>query len=126
MLLGAVVALVGCAAVKPKTPEEEVIERANARWAALVAGDFAKAYTYLTPSYRKVVSSKVYAGSFGTAAKPISAEVVRAACYVEECDLGVSVDLEIALPYKGLQRLSSGREERWVREDGQWYYYQQF
>ena len=37
----AALALGGCASVAPKSPEEQVTERAEAHWKALIAGDFA-------------------------------------------------------------------------------------
>ena len=39
----------------PKTPEQIVVERAEARWQHLIKQDFAGAYAYLTPAYRDVV-----------------------------------------------------------------------
>ena len=40
ILAAGALALGGCAALTPKTPEQTVTERAEARWGALVKGDF--------------------------------------------------------------------------------------
>ena len=38
-VLGGALWLAGCAGLKPKTPEEVVAQRAEARWAALIKGE---------------------------------------------------------------------------------------
>ena len=57
------VVLSSCAAIAPRSPESAVKERAQARWDALVKGDFNAAYGYLSPGSRSVVSASDYATS---------------------------------------------------------------
>ena len=78
MLCAGVVLLTACASFKPKTPEEIVKERATARWQAMIPRDFAKAYTFLAPSYRKIASAELQAAA-ASADKPPSVTTIRGA-----------------------------------------------
>jgi hypothetical protein len=69
VLLAAMLATAGCAAVKPETPEEIVAHRVQERWDALIKRDFATAYTYTQPGYRATISADDYAKRFGSASK---------------------------------------------------------
>ncbi|MEJ2534633.1 MAG: hypothetical protein P8008_04015 [Gammaproteobacteria bacterium] len=51
----ALVTLSACAGLG-KSPEAAVLERAQARWDAVIAGNLSEAYEYLSPGYRSAVS----------------------------------------------------------------------
>ena len=121
----AAVTLAGCASVfTPKPPEEAVRERATARWQALVAGQYDKAYQMLSPSYRGVTSQERYTAGLGGAAVWTGAEVIRVNCEPEKCTARVRIDAKpLAGPrYDGI--ISTGVDEIWVNEGGQWWLYQ--
>ena len=44
--------LAGCAALQPQTPEQIVEQRVEARWNALMKGDFEQAWTFTQPGFR--------------------------------------------------------------------------
>ena len=58
LLATATLALAACAGLQPKTPEDVVRERSEARWDALIKRDFDKAWEYTQPAYRALVGQK--------------------------------------------------------------------
>lgn len=121
--------LAGCASADKS---EEVVTpeaRAQQRWDALLAGDFLKAYTYLSPGMRSEMTAEAYAAQIG--ARPIrwgAAEVVGAECGEEGdgnlCRVSVKVDFTAPANTPGLKRLGATTVlvERWILVDGQWYF----
>ena len=124
MLCAGVVLLTACASFKPKTPEEIVKERATARWQAMIPRDFAKAYTFLAPSYRKIASAERYESSFGTAVDWKSAEVVAVNCEAEKCTVRIKIVSQPIVPTLFKGTITTSVDEEWLLEDGQWWLYQ--
>ena len=110
--------LTACAATTTaKTNEEVVAERAQAKWTAIVAGDYQAAYQYMSPSSRTVISEQAYRNSM----KPgfhKGAKVVGVKC--ESADI-CEVRLEIEYEYAG-SRVKAGLPEKWIKQDGNWWY----
>ena len=52
--------LTACASNPQQTPEQQVAQRAEARWKRLIAKDYQQAWEYLMPSYRNLVSPQDY------------------------------------------------------------------
>ena len=124
----AAIAVSACA-IQPQTTEDAVMSRAQQRWDALVAKDFKKAYTYMAPSYRALVTPEDYAKKFGTGGRWTSVAVRSAKCEAERCQVRVLVEAKVRVPMPGMrtgseQALSSNYDEPWVREDGQWWHYE--
>ena len=124
LVCASVVLLAACASFKPKTPEEVVKERATARWQALIPREYAKAYTFLAPSYRKLASEDRYASSFGTAVIWKSAEVVGVTCEPEKCTARVKIESQPSTPTLFRGTITTHVDEEWLLEDGQWWLYQ--
>lgn len=102
-----------------------VVDRANARWQALVTGDFPTAYSYYSPGYR---SSKTV-GDFELSMRLRKvqfrgAEYADHECEGESCVLKFNVQYSIASPVPGLTKWESKTilEERWIRTQGEWWY----
>ncbi|MBP6652376.1 MAG: hypothetical protein KA181_08115, partial [Xylophilus sp.] len=57
-------ALSGCAAFAPATPEQQVHQRATERWKALKASQWDKAYAFVTPSFRATMTEERYRERF--------------------------------------------------------------
>lgn len=97
--------------------EQKVMARAQARWNALLAKDLDKAYDFLSPAMRSTMSRDVYKlrinPSFWRGAK-----VKSATCREEVCD----VKVEIAI--MALENLSVDQvlEEKWIFNQGQWWF----
>ena len=114
-----VLAIAGCAALKPLTPEEAVRERAQARWDALVKGDVKAAYAFLSPGSRAVLTAESYASSI-RAGFWKSAQVNRVVCETsDKCEAHATVEYE----YKA-QPVKTPVREVWIRERSDWWYVQ--
>jgi hypothetical protein len=121
--LAAALLLAGCATKPPPTREEIVAQRANARWQALMAGDFDKAYGYLTPAARALKPLAVWRGGFRSFTTWKSAEVVSVTCETsEKCIVRVDVRHEPVVMRGRLGTISSAVDETWLLDDGQWWF----
>ena len=116
--------LAGCAAFGAATPEHAVQERSAERWKALIAGDFNKAYGYMAPSYRAVTSLERYSSSIGGVATWVGAEVIRVECATEKCTARVNIEAKPAATMHFKANITTGVDETWLLEDGQWWLFQ--
>ncbi len=115
----------GCA-TKPVTPEDEVAIRASARWAHLVAGEIDKAYDYMAPSSKAVLTLDKYKADLSGPVKWVSGSVVGVKCEAEKCDARIRLE---ATPVFG-PRLGANMgnivtyfDEPWLKESGQWWFF---
>lgn len=134
---GVAFALGGCAGLEPAAPENvaeaspawldaqkpRIAARAQARWAALIKGDFATAYQFETPAYRSVFSAQQFQSQFGGAAMWTMAKV-NSVRYDQNNVALVSVDVHytVALPASVGHTASRVMQERWLYTDGDWWY----
>lgn len=124
--LAASLGLGACASLQSSTPEQEVAQRAEARWAALIKGDFNQAYGYLTPSFRAVVTAADYRKRFGAAGAWTNAIVHKVECEAESCTATIRVTTQVRVPLFATKvpETTTYLDEVWVREDGQWWRYE--
>lgn len=115
----------GACATLGSVPQEQVRQRANERWQALVASDFDRAYTYNTPGYRAVVSTDVYRSRVGAAVKWLGAEAVTVECpEPAKCNATVRIDYRPLQGGRAGDKYSTHIDETWLLEDGQWWIFQ--
>lgn len=124
--LGAAFWLAGCASLKPETAEDVVRQRAEARWHALIDGNFEKAWDYTQPGFRAVVPRDRYFRRFGAGARWTGVQVHEINCAAERCTVRVRVSAKVQTPPFNNQEIATMMDEIWLREDGQWWYYQAF
>ena len=119
VVLGLFVAesLVGCATNPPQTPELAVMVRAQARWDALRAGQYDKAYSYLTPSTRATLTIEVFRGRIAGASW-LDVKVVKAVCEPEVCDVSVKMDYYVLPNLRDTQIIG----EKWILDGGKWWF----
>lgn len=118
-------ALSACATLSSDKPEDQVRQRATERWQALVKGEFSRAYTYNTPGFRAVVSPDSYRNRFGGAVVWLGASVVGVNCpETTKCVANLSIEFKPVLGRRNSTNLSTGLEETWLLEDGQWWFFQ--
>ena len=110
-------ALIGCG--EPKTPEQIVAERAQARWDALLAGDFETAYSFASPSYRDIVDAVRFQQSLGGHASWLGAKVREVTCREDVCEAMVRLKYRSPLPPR--MEFETDDIERWLSEDGEWW-----
>lgn len=124
---------VGCSTQKADTapPEDIVAQRAAERWEALMALDHAKAYSYLAPSVRSVMSldgfrRRLNLGLDVTEAPWTQADVRSVSCENPEvCEAKIFVAARIMVPQFSGMTSSAEVKERWVYQEGEWWLYMQ-
>lgn len=124
LLAAGVLALAGCAAFKPATPEQIVEQRAKEYWQARVAGQFEKAYALSTPAYRKTKTADQFKMQFGAGVAVKSVEVTKVTCESDKCTTQVKLGVQPAMIGAKLGTIDSYLNETWLLEDGQWWHYQ--
>ncbi|CAG9931372.1 hypothetical protein [Candidatus Nitrotoga arctica] len=100
-------------------PQKMVADLAAARWEALIKGDFAKAYNYLSPGSREVMSLDVYKAKIrgGNWKK---ANVDSVSCEQDQCKVLMAIEYS----YRDIKSLETRLDEKWMRQDGKWWYVQ--
>lgn len=114
--------LSACAA--PAIKQSTIEERVNARWNALLTGDLAGAYEYLSPGYRSSVSSLQYQRMMLLQQiKYTSAKYVSSECEQTTCNVKVFVGFTVYGAVPGVKSFDGTRniDESWVLVDGNWY-----
>lgn len=125
-MLVAAALLAGCAALPASAPEDAVRARAQARWDAVIAGDWEKAYGFATPAYRAALDLHQFRVRHDALIKHRKASVFDVAC---ESDTLCKVKMQVTFtPPQDIPTpdLTTVIEERWVAEDGQWWRYAEF
>lgn len=97
------------------------MERAQARWNALIERDWNTAYPYTTPSYRAIVPLKRYGNQFAGPLQWESAKAHSAKCEETRCTVQVEIGFRMLLPGHTNRLSSTFVDEVWVLEEGQWY-----
>jgi hypothetical protein len=110
----------GCATVgAPRTAEQNVVDRAQSKWDALVKGNIGAAYRYLSPGSRAVVSEQAFKDSI----RPDfwkGAKVEKAVCAgPESCEAYATIEYEV----RG-GRIKTPLTETWIKQDGEWWFVQ--
>ena len=125
LLLGLCLLLAACATTSDSGRDVVIPERAQARWDALLAADYATAYAYASPGYRSATSltdfeieQRLRRLSY------TSAEVKEHACDEAVCTVNVFVGFSVVRPVVGVPEWKGGNllEERWIFSDGNWWY----
>jgi hypothetical protein len=113
-------AIAGCAmsdSMRRPGDREMVAERAQERWDALVKGDFAAAYRYISPPGRTLVPQDAYASGlkkgFWTGAKVQNVQCPSS----EACEVDVVIDYQ----HNGL-KMQSPLREKWVKQNSNWWF----
>lgn len=118
-------ALAACATTGGGTPQEDIKQRGEARWQALVERDFDKAYNYITPSFRAVVTPASYRGRFGAGAIWLGGEVIAVDCpETTKCIAKVRIDYKPLLAGRSGDKFSTYVDETWLQEAGQWWVFE--
>lgn len=114
--------LSACASLGSSPPEDQVRQRASARWQALLVNDYSKAYTYATPGYRALVSPDNYRRRQGAVLQRVSGEVFSVNCpQADKCTARVVVGVKPPLSKRYGPVITAPVDETWVLEDGQWW-----
>jgi len=117
--------LVACATGSKDSGDRVIPERAQARWDALLAKNYAGAYAYATPGYRS--SNSLTDFEIAVRSRRVqytAAEYQEHRCEDAACTVKISVDYRVVRPVAGVPewKSSSVIEERWVYSDGEWWF----
>jgi len=124
--------LTGCAPLQPEDSEQwhasqrpVLKERAEARWDALIKGDFEKAYSFTTPEYRDVVSMQQYKGKYGRVLDWQMAKVLNVS-YDDPAVATVSVEVRYRVDLPGIRgevfETQKTIPEKWLYKDRKWWF----
>jgi hypothetical protein len=105
--------------------QEQVAQKAQARWNLLIEGRLESAYDYLASGYRKVTPFPHYQKTVKGVGLWKTAKVAEVVCETAEvCTAAVDITLEIHhLMMKRPVRTGNTLKEKWVKdEDGNWGY----
>lgn len=118
--------LIGCAGVGGShgDPKQVLTQRAGERWAALIDGDFAKAYAFETPAYRQATPLRLYSSRFGSALRWDKAEVIEVIPDPagETAVVRVMISYTTMDPGGGVLRSERPVDENWVKTGGDWWH----
>ena len=119
-------ALAGCATTQSQAARDALIQqRAQARWDALLAGDYATAYSFATPGYRSATTETDFEINMRSRRVGyVSAEYKGHSCQEALCSVEIRVGYKVVRPVAGLPEWQSTSvvEERWINSDGQWWF----
>ena len=125
LALLAVILLSACATTSTASPGDLVRERAQARWDALLKGDFATAYSYFSPGYRS--STTVVDYEIGIRMRKVqyrTAEFQDHSCENNVCTVRLKVGYKVAKPVPGMTdwKSESVVSEQWIKSNGNWWF----
>lgn len=122
VLACSLVLLAGCATSPPPTREQAVQARAQAYLQARVDRDYTKAYTYLSPATRAVVSYDAWRGNLPTATVWKAAKVFKVDCgSIDRCTVRVNLDHRPLVFGGGLGTITSSYDDTWLKDNGEWW-----
>lgn len=99
--------------------------RVIAKWEALIRRDFASAYEFTSPAYRKAFSLDVFKRGFGNAR--VAWRRIEVVSVDFKGDDAATVSIKIHIVYHDPQTqksldMATHDQESWVYADGQWWY----
>jgi len=123
LLLIFMVALAACAT----TPREQdpLLERAQARWDAIIAHDYDAAYALYSPGYRSTTSRTDF--EIGMRTKRVSwtaAKYREHQCQGDVCTVSFDIEYVAMRPVPGVPKWEApGKvEDTWILSSGEWWY----
>jgi hypothetical protein len=119
------VILAACASNPGASRDRQIQERAQARWDAIIAGDYERAFTYLSPGYRSTTNAADYGIELRLRkVRYLSASYLDHSCDDNACSVRVDVGFRLAQPMKGVPEWDGTQTltEQWVRIGGDWWF----
>jgi len=108
-----------------KGEDDIVVERAEARWAALISKDLETAYGYYSPGYRSTTSLVDFVFKERTRrVKWESAEYLDHNCEDRTCKIRFKTGFRVdkAVPGMDVYHGSDEIEETWIKPDDEWWF----
>ena len=109
---------VGGAEANSGSAESIVAKKAQMRWDALVKGDMAGVYNYLSPATRSTVSLLVYSRQYRLGLWH-SATVDKVVCELDRCKVAVKLSLKSG---RGDVPIETYSNELWIKDASEWWF----
>jgi hypothetical protein len=112
-----------CATTQPA--KTDIKQRAQARWDAVMAGDYDTAYGFYTPGYRSSHTRVDFEIEMRVRRiEWTSAEVQESSCEADVCTVVTRVGYMVKRAVPGVPVWNSKKnlEEKWVRTQGTWWF----
>jgi hypothetical protein len=101
-----------------ETKQAMVRERAEARWRAIIKGDYPAAYAYLSPASRELVNLGTFEARMTGVVKYTGIKIDTVSCEAAAC----KVKLWLTYDHKVMKGVTTPAEEAWIIDGGQaWY-----
>jgi hypothetical protein len=113
-----------CSCATTTRTEQNIEKRATERWNAVLSGDLAGAYEFLSPGYRSSMSLNQYQRSvLLMRLKWTGARYLESECKETTCKVKISVDYTLYGALPGVKSFDSTQviQESWVLVDNRWY-----
>ena len=108
--------MAACATVSPRSSQDIVRDRAQARWNALVQGDVKAAYEFFSPGSRTTMSLADFATGIRLGFwKAVVVDQVE--CGADSCEVSSTIEYD----HRGM-RVKTPHRETWVREGSNWWF----
>jgi hypothetical protein len=123
-LMSVLSVLTACATTAPRS-QEALVERAQARWDAILARDFDAAYALYSPGYRSATSRTDFEIELRSRRINWTSAAYREhSCDGEVCMVTFDIEYTAPRPVPGLDRWEgkSESEDTWIRSSGEWWY----
>ena len=124
-ILLSIMLLSACATTAPDTSDDVVVQRAQARWDALLSRDYAGAYAFYSPGYRSTVSVVDFEIHFRMRRiRYSSAEYLDLSCEENTCMVRFNLGYRVNSPVPGVKVWDGYDvvEEQWVKTGDEWWY----
>ena len=108
-----------------QTSKSDIKQRAQARWDAVLTGDYDTAYSFYSPGYRSSHSRVDFEIALRVRrVRWNSAEVQESSCDADVCKVVTRVGYTVAGAVPGVPVWKNKKDikESWVRTQGQWWY----
>jgi len=110
----------GCVTVDSRPDIEIVKDRAQTRWNSLVARDASKAYGFISPTGRSVMTLEAYSSSLRRGFWK-SATVDKVECATADvCEVQATIEYDA----RGM-RMRTPLKEKWIKDGSTWWFVQQ-
>ena len=120
-----ILTVASCATTSKDNSDQVIPQRAQERWDALLAKDYAAAYAFATPGYRS--SNSVTDFEIEVRSRRVlytAAEYREHRCEDTVCTVKIAVNYRVVRPAPGVPewKSSSVVEERWVFSEREWWF----
>jgi hypothetical protein len=106
--------------------QSKLEERVSSRWAAMIKKDFAQAYEYFSPAYRKLFPLESYLKETGPDVDWITSKILNISMTGDRAEVKVHLDYRLNLPPEAgigdVGIIGTDLNEVWLWEDGNWWY----